>query len=523
MERGQIGEAFRSAKIKKARVYALGLVTGLVAGLVVIAYRLIIAWFEALRGHLGPLDLGRWPRLVAWLALTAAGGMATALFMKIAPQIKGSGIPQVKAALMRKLSLDWARELPLKFSGGALALGAGLSLGREGPSIQLGALAGTAVADIAGQGELRRYLVTAGAAAGISAAFNAPLAGVLFCLEELHRSFSPVMLTCSMIAALAANAVSWLLLGGGSVFDLRLGSTLPLEHYHLVLAVGILCGLLGPAFNVSILGAQSLMKRIVPSERLRIVVAFMAGGLIALGFPAIAGGGQGIVESVGAGGSALSALCILLAGKLVFTIFSYGSGAPGGIFLPMLAIGATAGALSGHLFAALGLAADYAPNFAILGMVGFFTAVVRAPITGAILVTEMTGSFGHFPALILVSLVASLVAGLIGSEPIYDSLLAGLSLQGKQPRPQKGTALLHIPVFEGSVIDLCESAQAAMPEGCVLVCVQRGEAEFLPRRGLDIQPGDILQVLVDEAEAGEMKRELLRLASAKSGHLESGA
>jgi H+/Cl- antiporter ClcA len=123
---------------------------------------------------------------------------------------------------MRRVYFSWKQELPLKFAGGALALGAGLSLGREGPSIQLGVLAGSAIEELFHIPDYRRYLATAGAAAGISAAFNAPLAGVLFCIEELHRNFSPVMLTVTMIASFTANVVMWIFFGTAPVFNLAI-------------------------------------------------------------------------------------------------------------------------------------------------------------------------------------------------------------------------------------------------------------------------------------------------------------
>jgi len=460
-------------------------------------------------------------RVVIWILLTVVAGVATAAMVRRSPLIKGSGIPQVKAALMRTLRFDWKRELPFKFLGGSLALGTGLSLGREGPSIQLGALVGSGLADVMGRAEIKRYLVTAGAAAGISAAFNAPLAGVLFCLEELHRSFSPVMLTCAMTAAVAANAISWLLLGNANVFSFHLGETLPIALYPAIIVVGLLCGLAGAIFNSAIAGAQSLWKAALPREATRIVAAFAVGGLVAIAVPSVAGGGHHLVDRAAGGELALGALAAIALGELAFTAFSFGSGTPGGIFLPMLAIGALLGGITGRIVEGLGLPGGYNANFVILGMVGFFTAVVRAPITGSILVTEMSGSFAHFPALVLVAVAASLTAGLLRSEPIYDTLLRQLAPQDR-PGPVSGAVVLHIPILEGSVIDSCSNAQAAMPPGCVLVGVLRGEEESLPGPDMSIQPGDVIEVLTEESEARETKSRLLELASPGRHSAESG-
>ncbi len=519
MDRGSIEAAVRTRDARKPRAYALSLLTGIVGGLVVVGYRAAIAGLEILRERFAAVVPSGFA-VPAWMAIAAAVGIVVFLLVKVAPLIAGSGIPQVKAALMRKLELDWTRELPSKFAGGALALGAGLSLGREGPSIQLGALVGAGCTDLARSPDLKRYLVTAGAAAGISAAFNAPLAGVLFCVEELHRSFSPVMLACAMIASVTANAVSWLLTGGGAVFGLDVGSILPLEFMPLVILAGAAAGLLGALFNAALTGTQRVMKTILPRSGTRMTLAFAFAGLVALTAPALAGGGQNLVEFAGRGaGPALVAA--LLAGKFAFTLISYGSGAPGGIFLPMLAIGALLGSLTGNAFESLGFADGFAANFAIIGMVGFFTAVVRAPITGAILVTEMSGSLGHFPALVLVALCASIVAGLLRSEPIYDTLVKPFLAAEPTVDRNDDAAVIHVTVHEGSVIDRSENAQTAMPDGCVLVGIRRGEHERLPRPGMDIQPGDVLEALVSERDAHAAKDRLRRLAGASEDSLES--
>ena len=174
-------------------------------------------------------------------------------------------------------------------------MGAGLSLGREGPSIQLGALAGSAVDQKLGKGELRHFLATAGAAAGISAAFNAPLAGVLFCVEELHRNISPVLLTSALIASFTANAVMWAATGNAVIFSLGIDRTLPLGHYFTcVLGIGIATGLLGSLFNVGLLGFQKAYAKVVPREGARIIFAFVVAAVVSLvAAPVTGGGGTG--------------------------------------------------------------------------------------------------------------------------------------------------------------------------------------------------------------------------------------
>jgi H+/Cl- antiporter ClcA len=439
----------RSAQLAgDAAIYLKCILVGILSGAVAVAYRLAIGLLEGWREASLDTIASSAPRLAGWFAAAIAAGLATAAMAKRLPLIKGSGIPQVKALLMEKLRFDWARELPAKFAGGTLALGAGMSLGREGPSIQLGALVGSAVDKTLGSvGDHGRYLVTAGAAAGISAAFNAPLAGVLFCIEELHRQFSPTMLTATLIASFCANAVMWIVCGGAPVFDIQLMQTLPLKLYPaIVLPIGIAAGLFGSLFNVGLVGFQRGLRRAFPNERARLVAAFAVAAAVSLLWDPITGGGGGLVARSSVYGDALSVLLLLLAGKLAFTLFCYASGAPGGIFMPMLALGALVGAATQAALPAFGVGGDFLANCVLLGMAAFFVAVVRAPVTGAVLITEMAGSFGHFPAFMLVSIVAAAVAELLGTPPIYETLLEQtLAAQAPTPGSLPGAGRPHSP------------------------------------------------------------------------------
>lgn len=492
------------------KIYVFSALVGIISGLAVVAYRSSITAAERFRDHI--LGSESSPLLILlWFSMALAAAVITSLFIRKSPLIKGSGIPQVKAFLMRRIHFQWKKELPLKFAGGALALGAGLSLGREGPSIQLGALIGTALEDIFHIPDYRRYLVTAGAAAGISAAFNAPLAGVLFCIEELHRNFSPLMLTVTMISSFAANVMMWIFFGTEPVFNITILETLPLHYYFtVILGIGVLTGVLGSLFNLGLLKFQKLYQRFVPKEPLRIVSAFLAAGIVSMFYPAITGGGNNLVSYSYLSSMALFPIAMLLAGKFLFTLFSYASGAPGGIFLPMLAIGSVLGGTVYSLLAAFGYQSPYLPNYILLGMTGFFVAVVRAPITGAVLITEMSGFFGHFPAFIFVSIIATLTANILKTKPVYDSLLA--QIPPMKPEQEEHTAVtLHIPFMEGSRIRLVSELRERLPSECILAGVMRGEERLFPYLSMEIMPGDEALIEVDQRAAHILKEELLKL------------
>lgn len=406
-------------------IYILSAVVGLLSGGVVVGYRLVIMAFENMRKTINPILASSVPKLMLWMCAAGVAGLITAFLIKKAPFAGGSGIPQVKAFLMHRLRhYSWQKELPAKFMGGTMAIGAGLSFGHEGPSVQLGSLIGIAVSNITKNYKYLRYLATAGAAAGLTSAFNAPLAGVLFCLEELNKTFSPVMLTSTLISAFVSNVVMWLAFGTQPIYSVAITQTIPLRYYFTsLLFIGIICGLLGALFNHGIPFFQKLYESLAPSRTLRFVSAFAIAAGITVFIPCLAGTGSELVNVQSQEGLPALILLAILAGKFVFTLFSSASGVPGGIFLPVLSMGAILGAFTQCIVPLLGIEGNFLPNYILLGMAGFFVAVFRAPITGAVLITEITGNFAHFPAFIYVSALASITAGLLRAEPVYDSLL----------------------------------------------------------------------------------------------------
>ena len=405
-----------------------GALLGFVAGMVTVLYRYLLEQASSVSEQALTLAQERVLLALAWLAFLGFLGWVVGYLVRLEPLAAGSGIPHVKGVLSGKLQAVWWRILLVKFAGGILGAFGGLSLGREGPSVQIGAMIGK------GWGEIRRkpkdipFWVTAGGAAGIAASFGAPLAGVLFALEELHRGFSSVVVLASLTASVVAYAVSERLFGLGPI--LPFGHIRPLgpEAYPVLLLFGILLGVLGALFNRGLLVVSD---RVSSWRWLRLpfrpAPVFVASGILGLFLPQVLGGGHRLIAALGCETFPVQVLLILCGVKFLFTLWSYASSTPGGIFFPLLTVGALLGNIFGVLWGEMvGTSSIPIDNLIVLGMAGYFSAITKAPITGSVLIAEITGSFSALPAIVFVCLVALGTSNLLRTRPIYDTLLKRL-------------------------------------------------------------------------------------------------
>jgi len=405
----------------------VALIAGSASGLLGAAFRLALERADRFRGSFVLWAHGE--ALAGFLLIIGMAAVATALaawlVRRFSPDAAGSGIPVVEAELEEKRPDAPLRLIPVKFIGGLLAIGAGLALGREGPTIQMGA----SLAHLFGTTFRRkedecRALLAAGAGAGLSTAFNAPIAGAVFVLEELVRRFETRITIATLGASAGAIAVARVLLGTAPDFHVQplpypgLG-TLPLH-----LALGIVAGLLGVAYNRALLGALAVAKRFhrLPVE-LRAALVGAGVGLLAWFAPGVVGGGDPITQRTLGGSEALAMLSLLFVLRFGLGPVSYAAGTPGGLFAPLLVLGSQSGLLLGSLcFRWFPGVVAHPTELAVVGMAAFFTAVVRAPVTGIILVIEMTGSFALFLPMLGACFAALLVPTLLRNPPIYDSL-----------------------------------------------------------------------------------------------------
>lgn len=442
-------------------------------------------------------------------------GYTVAKQVKKEPMISGSGIPQVEGILTRRLKMDWFSVLVNKFVGGLICLGAGLSVGREGPSVQMGACIGEGVAKKLNKLESEeKYLITSGASAGLSAAFNAPLSGVMFALEEAHKNFSPLVLLSAMIASLSADFISKQFFGLTPSLHFEQLTSLPLNYYWSLIILGIAIGVSGVIFNKGILKTQSIFKESKLSTEIKIIIPFIITGFIGLISPILLGGGHELIMSLQESNFTITVLLTFIIIKFIFTFISFGSGVPGGIFFPLLTLGALVGNVVGLISVLyLGIPSQYLVNFIVLAMAGHFAAIVKAPITAIILISEMTGSLEHLLALCIVVLVAQLTSDLLKSHPIYESLLERLLSKGtnKYEGSSKKT-LLETVVHMNSELDGKCIKDVSWPSNCLVVSIIRGNKEILPKGATEIIAGDYLTIMTDQNGSYEILEKVSQLA-----------
>jgi CIC family chloride channel protein len=406
---------------------ALSLVVGAAAGLVGAAFRLSLEQADRLRDVLVSWAHGQGPAglvLVA-AACAAATAVAAALVRRYSPHASGSGIPHVEAVLNGELPPAPFLLLPVKFLGGVLAIGAGLALGREGPSVQMGASLG----HLLGKALRRswpdsRVLLAAGAGAGLATAFNAPIAGAVFVLEELARRFDLRTSIAALGASTTALSVARLFLGESPEFQVAPMPYPGSEGKTLFVALGGAAGLLAVAYNRALLGAIAAAGRLGrwPVEA-RAALVGAAVGMLAWFAPGLVGGGEPLTQRTLAGAVTLSVLPFAFLLRFGLAIVSYAARTPGGLFAPMLVLGAQLGLLFGALCRLAFPGLETPPEaFAVVGMAAVFTGVVRAPVTGIVLVTEMTASFTMLLPMLAACFAAMLAPSLLGNPPIYDSL-----------------------------------------------------------------------------------------------------
>lgn len=420
-------DEFRNEVPGLVRACVVAILGGTSIGVLGAAFRAGLSWFESQH-----LILTEWARSLGWagfflpVLLGAVGAGLARLLVRPQPLAAGSGVQHVEAIMRGQAEPASVMVVPIKFLGGLMSLGSGLALGREGPTIQMGATIGAALARMFRCArESMADLQAAIGGAGLAVAFNAPVGGAMFVFEEVARAFRLRLTVVTLIGTVSAITVARLILGDAP--DFRVMPLMPGETWTLIpyALLGGILGLLGVLYNkVTIFGMDALAKlRKWPTE-IRAALVGAIVGAVAWFFPRLVGGGDPATQEVLNGALPIAPLLLILVVRWFLGPLSYSAGTPGGLFSPLLLVGAVLGALFAMTCNTC-LPAESAVSigaFAVVGMSAFFTGVVRAPLTGIILISEMTATSTLMVPMLAACFGAMLTASLVRGEPIYDTL-----------------------------------------------------------------------------------------------------
>ena len=412
-------------EIARSKIILQAVMVGLISGLLVVFFKVSInKLFEFIQNFISQFDLSH--KLLIFPLITTLGGLISGvLVFKFAPETKGSGIPFVKMVMARMGNITRVRTIVIKFLAGVAGIGTGLSLGREGPSVQLGAGAGALVGKIFKmKGTDQGKLIAAGAGSAIGATFNAPIAGTIFVLEELVNKFSASLLFPVLVATVTASSVARHFLGNNPSFTIPyITHDLSFEGISVCIILGIVAGFLGVAFAKIIYKNNEFFEKMdkIPNW-LKPAIAGFGIGVIGIFIPYVLGSGNLSVDLLLQHKLALSVVVLVFAVKFFVTPFCFGSGAAGGIFLPMLMLGSFLGYIVASIFNMFGFHVDVVV-MAMIGMGAFLASVARTPITAVVMVFEMTAGYTHILPIMLSAAIADLIAEKLNHRPIYASLI----------------------------------------------------------------------------------------------------
>jgi CIC family chloride channel protein len=469
----------------------LALVIGALTGLAVVAFILLT---ERMGMRLYPAGGAPWRRLLFPVAGSLGIGY---LLYRYFPNARGSGVPQTKAALFAREGRITMRTVLGKFFCTSATLASGIPLGREGPSVQVGAGLASVLGRLLGlRSEQVKKLIPVGAAAAIAAAFNTPLAAVLFSLEEIVGDLHAPVMGAVVLASATAWMVLRVLLGNNPLFKVPQYQLVHPAEFAVYAVLGVAGGVVSVAFTRLLLGMRARFLRLPHTT---VWFQPLAGGLLVglMGWfvPQVLGVGYGYVGDALNGRMAFQLMMLLVVLKLFAVTTSYASGNAGGIFGPSLFIGAMLGGSVGTLAHHLLPAYTATPGaYALVGMGAVFAGVVRAPMTSVLMIFEMTQDYAVIVPLMIANLVSLFVASRLQHEPIYEALAVqdGIHLPSSESRQRHGQRqVVGVMQTAGDLLPAEMSVQEAIDHvqasavGAWLVTDRRGVVGIISRLRLD--------------------------------------
>lgn len=502
-------------KLVDARLYFVSLIVGLLTGAVAVPYHYLLQLFYNLRKAFfdssPPWYLHVLFFFILWGMLIIVSWM-----VKQYPFISGGGISQTRAAINGRIGyLHSFRQLLAKFTGGVMTLSCGLSMGREGPSVQMGSYIGDLVAKwghvLSGE---RKQLLAAGAGAGLAAAFAAPLAAATLVIESIERFDAPKTAITTLLAGVVAGAIASMMFPINPYHEIQaVAPDLPYGlQIKLFLLFAVIISLFGKLYSQLMLHVKRLYPRIKQPEYIKLLGLVFVAYIISLTVTDLTGGGEQFLTEQAIGGSNnlywIGGMMLL---HMFFTVYSFSSGLPGGSFIPTLVTGGLVGKLCALILVQKGIIGPENVSYVMLiGMAAFLIAVIRTPITAIILITEITGHFEVFYPSIVVGGLTYYFTQLLEIKP-FDVLLYEEMINKPLFKKQKRVTL-DVEVMAGAFLDGKPTDKLKLPGDCIIINVHRSHKNQ-PPAGMIIQAGDQLTIELDAQDIEKLYEPLVSMAN----------
>ena len=513
----------------------VGSVTGVFAGAVVTLYNICSKFGEEFSRDAYAV-IRATPAFIPLLFLVLIlGAFLLTAAVYFVPMARGSGLPQVEGATRGILRFSWFRDGAVMFAASLLSIFLGLSAGSEGPSLHIGAASGEGVANLLKRNEMiRRYQVTGGACAGLAVAFNAPLTGVAFAFEEAHKRFTPEVFICAFSSVIFALVTRSILYGafGLTAESFFQNFVFPTEmatgwFYLFLAASAIVCGVVGVLFYKWVLFLHDKFEKMQAKPfvkvLIRIGVVVLLGGVLSLITVNVMGGGKELILAFGTQGGTqpiavesvfglpiVATLILVCVFKFIIMGANMGAGVPCGAFIPMLAVGACIGAMLNMLWVELGMDPKYCDLLVMVCMSAFFTAIVKAPITGVVMVCELTWSFAYLLPVVIGVAIGYVIGDIARTDSIYEELLELFVVEqeiGKGDVRETFT----LTVAEGALAEKRELRAVLWPAGVRVQELIRGGVSHIPDGETELQAGDVLIIVCTVKEPQSVLEELKQI------------
>lgn len=488
--------------MKNVGMYFLAILTGILTGIVTIPYRYLIEKSIYIRKIIFADKNSFLIHIEVLLGLYLIVLLINK-FVEILPLISGSGIPQARAQTYGRFKMKYpVKDFTLKFIGGILGISSGFSLGREGPSVQVGALIGEWISKVFNVNKIgRKYLIMSGSSAGLSSAFTAPLASTLFIAEELEKFFNYRLIIFSFLGAITSGFMA------SKVFTDNIYLQIPRvfpnnftlgKYIVIIILFSGFISVIGKSFTSSLIYFQKLYYNAKLNKYVKLFLITLSVYLMGTFFIDLTAGGESyLIKVVKNDNISFFMLGIAIVIKLLFSTLSYATGFPGGIFLPLLVTGGLSGKLFGLFLVYFNIIEPINIGiFVLLGMAGAFIVVVRSPVTGIILLLEMTNNFNMLPLLTLTGACVYIISYIMDVKPIYDILYEII----KRKDNNKGTVELVFEIGSNSYFDNMKIKDVVLPENCKITSLERRKSELVLKDNLLIETSDIIGITVDRID-----------------------